>query len=288
MHLHFIRGCPVRVSVSSSALSFLDISDLIWLSPLSSLHFTSLATTTTCGTRTASHFENMCMLNFSPYDSEGPDYPLPRGRPRLAWVIPVDMAKLGASLQAINDTMPQTTILRLCHRSRDGPLSRLPQELLEHIIDDVQRAERASNQPKWYQDSVCWQGTCLPEDHYSIYSENVEKLWQKMLTDKRYGPTNQPKPKHTTEAEKIEMVQGWMGNDPEAYESEEGWSLHFDSRFRWLDRTCVCPESYSTAGRQVGNFTPLQNVSEVYTSVICLLIGPDSQNSIRSRSNHSA
>jgi hypothetical protein len=57
----------------------------------------------------------MCMLNFTPFDSEEADYPLPRGRPRLAWAVPVNMSELGASLQVIVDTVPQTSTLRLCH-----------------------------------------------------------------------------------------------------------------------------------------------------------------------------
>jgi hypothetical protein len=62
----------------------------------------------------------MCMLNISPYkdDSNGPLPPLPRGRPRLGWMVPVNLSRLGASLQAIADTALQTQTLRLCHRGR--------------------------------------------------------------------------------------------------------------------------------------------------------------------------
>jgi hypothetical protein len=176
----------------------------------------------------------MCMINFSPYDSEGLHYPLPRGRPRLAWVAPVNMSELGASLEAIADTMPQTRTLRLCYRFRHSALSQLPQELLEQVIRKIQRAAQAECQPGWYQDSVCWQGTCLPEDHYSVYNKDVEKLWQKVSVNNLYGSVyeHQDKDKHSTEAEKVDIVQSWIWNNYKAYHDEHGWSLHFDARFR--------------------------------------------------------
>jgi hypothetical protein len=129
----------------------------------------------------------MCFLNFTPYDEDEPEYPLPRGRPRVAWVVPFDMCKLGTSLQALTDMAPQADTLRLCHKFRDGTLSKLPQDLLEQIIDEVQRTARAKRQPEWYQDSVCWQGTCLEEDHYNFYGEHVEKLWQRYLSIRIMG-----------------------------------------------------------------------------------------------------
>jgi hypothetical protein len=133
----------------------------------------------------------MCILNFTSFDSDGPDYPLPRAHPRVAWVIPVDMSELGASLQAITETMPQATTLRLCHRFRDSPLSKLPQELLDQVLNHLQQAARVDCRTAWYQDSVCWQGTCLPEDHYTVYGEEVEKLWQKIFVDQQKGGTDQ-------------------------------------------------------------------------------------------------
>jgi hypothetical protein len=202
----------------------------------------------------------MCLLNFAPWEDEIP-YPLARGRPRVAWVIPVNMNELGASLQAITDTMPQVTTLRLCHRFRDGPLSRLPQELLEHIIDNAQRAARVDCLPQWYQDSVCWQGTCLPEDHYKVYGEEVKKLWQDIFVDGQHSGIDPATLKDKTEAEKVEMVSGWVSGNWHFRHSEETISLHMDARFRWLDRTCLCPERHSTAARKVGSFIPLNKVS---------------------------
>jgi hypothetical protein len=181
----------------------------------------------------------------------------------VAWIVPVSMSKLGASLQAIVDTMPQTTTLRLCHRFRDGPLSRLPQELLEHIIDDAQRAARKDCQSGWYQDAVCWQGTCLPEDHYNFYGEEVERLWQEIFVNQQHTWIDQATLKDKTEAEKSKMVSNWVSDDPKYHHSEGTFSLHLDARFRWLDRTCLCPERYSDARKKVGSFVTLNKVSTI-------------------------
>jgi hypothetical protein len=203
----------------------------------------------------------MCMLNFRPYDEDGPDYPLPRGRPRVAWVVPINMYNLGASLQALADTAPQTTTLRLCHRFRDGPLSRLPQELLEPIITEIQRVARAKFRPEWYQDSVCWQGTCLDEDHYSVYGDHVEELWQKIYIKKQYGKTWQKKVEGKADAEKAGMVQDWIRSDPRIFSDMDGYTLHVDARFRWLERICLCLEDESLPEQTPGHFVPLNNVS---------------------------
>ncbi|KAH3945980.1 hypothetical protein HBH98_108880 [Parastagonospora nodorum] len=206
----------------------------------------------------------MCMLNFSPFDiddEDGPDYPFPRARPRLAWALPVNMNKLGASLQALTDSAPQTTTLRLCHKFRDGPLSKLPQELLEHIVDNIQGAARAKCLPGWYQDSICWQGTCRHEDHYKVYGEEVEKLWQKIFVDKAYGKTfEKTNLDNKTEAEKVDMVQDWVQSDPSIFDNEEGYCLHFDAMFRWLDRCCTCPQTQPGDTRKVGSFGPMSKI----------------------------
>jgi hypothetical protein len=206
----------------------------------------------------------MCLLNFTPLDDEEPDFfQFPRGRPRLAWAIPISMSELGASLQAIANTEPQTTTLRLSHRFGDTSLSKLPQELLDQIIGHVENAARKDCLPTWYQDSVCWQGTCLREDHYTVHNELVQELWQKIFIDKHYGPTCTHGKQDSTvnEATKVEMVRDWMSCDTDAYEEEKGWSLHFDAQIRWIHRTCTCPEQHATTGGQLGSFNTLQKVT---------------------------
>jgi hypothetical protein len=169
------------------------------------------------------------MLNFTSYDSEGPDYPLPRAHPRVAWVVPVNMSKLGASLQAITETVPQATTLRLCHRFHDSPLSKLPQELLDQVINQVQQAARVDCSPGWYQDSVCWQGTCHPEDHYAVYGKEVEKLWREIFIDQQQHGIDEAKLKDKTRAEKAEMVSEWLTGNMDEDQHEGSFSLHYDA-----------------------------------------------------------
>lgn len=204
----------------------------------------------------------MCVLNYTPYDSEGPEFPLPQGRPRLAWVLPVDMGELAARLQAILITVPQTTTLRLCHRFRGSALSRLPQELLEQIVDDIQQDAFADCRPGWYQDSVCWQGTCLPEDHYSVYNEDLEKLWRKIFIEKSYGPSYTNRVEGSTEEEKVSMVQGWIGCRPDIDDVQvKNLDLHYEATYRWLRRTCLCRKDRSAATAHHDGFVPLNHVS---------------------------
>jgi hypothetical protein len=233
----------------------------------------------------------MCFLNFTPYDDDGPGWPLPRGRPRVAWVVPVDMCKLGAGLQAFTDTALQINTLRLCHRFHGGPLSKLPQELLEHIIDETQRMARLKYQSEWYQDSICWQGTCRPEDHFSVYGEHIEKLWQKIFIDKHYGETRETELDKKTNTEKIEMVFESVMMDPETYhEWDESYGLHIDARFRWLARTCQCSDPNLDLTTKVGHFIPLNQVSKCLVSAhhSRVLNFADSKVTIWTRSNHTS
>jgi hypothetical protein len=204
----------------------------------------------------------MCLLNF--FNSYGHDEgswgPIPRGPPRVAWVVPVNMSELGASLQAIIDTMPQTTTLRLCHRFRDGPLSKLPQELLEHIIDDTQRSAREDCHTEWYEDTGCWQGMCLPEDHYRSYGWDVEEMWQSLAHDLEIDEVTR---QATTEAEKLKMISNWASTDPELFHEDESFMLYDVATTRWLHRTCLCPKRHSEADRMGNNFMLLNNASGI-------------------------
>jgi hypothetical protein len=226
----------------------------------------------------------MCILNFLPWE-EPIEFPLPRGRPHIAWVLPVNLSDLGGRLQAFTDTAPQTTMLRLCHRFRDSALSRMPQELLEQIIDNAERAAEAKCQSEWYRDSVCWQGTCLAEDHYHVYGEYVEKLWQKIFVAKHYGKIFKTDILNPSEAEKVELVRDAAMCNPNIHADEEGYALHHDARFRWLERVCLCPGTATTGTQNGGNFVAMNHVSTSYT-VIRFPNLPGPQITIRARSNY--
>jgi hypothetical protein len=104
--------------------------------------------------------------------------------------------------------------------------------LLSPIITEIQRVARAKCRPEWYQDSVCWQGTCLGEDHYSVYGDHVEELWQKIYIKKQYGKTWEKEVEGKPDAEKAGMVQDWIRSDPRIFSDMDGYTLHVDARFR--------------------------------------------------------
>ncbi|KAF2130769.1 hypothetical protein P153DRAFT_395197 [Dothidotthia symphoricarpi CBS 119687] len=181
----------------------------------------------------------MCILNYRPYDDEGPDVPPQRAQPRLTWAIPVDMSKLGARLQAYSETMPQVTMLRLCHRFGNVALSNLPLELLERIVEALQQSVRADTWPAWRQDLRCFEGICLPEQHCEYYNEHVESMWQEIFAAS--SDEDAKSKEDYTNAQKVDMVTDSIAYDPE---SELVMKAHYDARFRWVGRTCQCVEGY--------------------------------------------
>ncbi len=204
----------------------------------------------------------MCYLNIV----DGGDWDmhqLPQGVPRLAWAIPVDIAELGASLEAYEETLPQANALRICHRFRDCSLSKLPQEILEQIIDEVRQLARAKTLPKWRRDFTCFQGICLVEDHFEVYEKHVEDMWRWCVYILRFTvyPGNNGH-KHTNE-EKLEMVREWMQERPDLFVETCSCDLHREARKHWLNRTCSCPR---TAKSTHPGFEPLNRVSSFFVS----------------------
>jgi hypothetical protein len=204
----------------------------------------------------------MCIFNDPSFnDHEEPtDYLVAHGLPQLIWAIPVDICELAASLEAYSETLSQTTTLQLCHRFRNCSLSKLPQELLEQIVNEVQQLKRAKLLPKWRQDLTCFQGFCRREDHYAVYDDKVEDVWQKIFVKEFWGPAYRIKKNHYTEAEKLEMVVGAVVGDPDIFWDGGGAEIHFNAKFGWGDRICLC--SKNTASEE-GRFTRLNDVSKV-------------------------
>lgn len=112
----------------------------------------------------------MCIFNYNPLSAYANDDPesiiQTRGGQRLAWIIPVEMSKLGASIDAYSQVLPQVNTLRLCHRFRDCTLSKLPLEILDQVIEDLRRSKLEEVRLVWLQDFTCFQGLCRSEDHY--------------------------------------------------------------------------------------------------------------------------
>ena len=206
----------------------------------------------------------MCLINYSPledHEDDGDDEPkppLPRGIPQLTWAVPVNIVKLGTSLEAYANSLPQVTTMRLCHKFRDCHLSRLPQELLEKVIEDIQLLERANTRLRWRQEFRCFQGLCRHEDHYEFYGEHVEKTWQKIFVGGSCVPRYFPKQDHYTESDKVSMVHDEAMSNPEMFWEADGYHFHMDSYFNWVKRTCMCPVD---TVKEYGVFRQLNSVS---------------------------
>lgn len=204
----------------------------------------------------------MCHLNIRPYDQD--DHTLPHGLPQLVWAMPVNVSELGAHLEVYLQILPQITTLRLSHRFRDCALSKLPQEILEHIINDIQKIERAKVRPLWHQDFVCFQGLCQDEDHFNVYGEHVELLWQEYFTEGTCTSDYWSMVKSCPKEEKVQQVHSMvMGSVNGTFELS--LEMHYEAIFRWLDRTCLC--ATNSEGKE-GKFVVLSNVSTM-RHVLC-------------------
>lgn len=202
---------------------------------------------------------SMCICNYQDPEEDLPEWPIPLGHPQLTWAIPVDIRKLGASLEAFADTLPRVTTLQLIHRFRDGPLSKIPQELLEQIIITVHRQAMKTFRSSWKTPFYCYRGVCHPNDHGETYNEHIESLWQRFFVDddnikldEFEGITKDD----CTPEQKLKMVENWMERDPSLEVDEYLWELHFMMRTEWVTKTCLC----SVPGRSTGKFVPLNKV----------------------------
>lgn len=194
----------------------------------------------------------MCVLNWQPWDNDGPDLPLPLAQPRLMWAIPVDVSELGASIEAYADTIPQVTTLRLCHRFSNGSLSKLPQEIVEQVVDEIRRTAMEVTAPVWRREFMCFQNRCTPNDHFEAYDEVVESAWFSLTDGGEY-----PQPPgledfddesayqsaydaYWTHEKKLEFVRENLESDPELLTQIDDGGCHEARGESFLDRTCMC------------------------------------------------
>ncbi|SMY19267.1 unnamed protein product [Zymoseptoria tritici ST99CH_1A5] len=86
-----------------------------------------------------------------------------------AWALPVDIARLGAHLEAYAETTLRSTIdtLRLCNRFGQGDegITTLPNELVEHVEQYLMEDERADQRQLWEWEQACGEGRCEPIEH---------------------------------------------------------------------------------------------------------------------------
>jgi hypothetical protein len=111
----------------------------------------------------------------------------------LTWAIPVDVAKLGASLQAYHSLKPIITHFRLCNRFGQGPdvfLTRLPQELVDMVLEFLIIPARQVQEVEWNLVKGCAEHRCDPRDHYTemeIEDIKDEFRWNLRIDIERNG-----------------------------------------------------------------------------------------------------
>lgn len=195
----------------------------------------------------------MCRLTIYPFSYENDNFP-PRTLPRLAWTIPVDIVTLGTSLEAYLSLEKQVHTLVLTHRFRQSPLSRLPQEILERVIDELQQLERDRHHEHWSDEHACFQERCEPEKHYKPDSIYTKDLFEYLVLDMHlFDDINEPF--DLTTEEQARQVQNHIRLCPDVWKRDR-YELHDNIKDDWLDRTCLCENKQ--AG--VGNFVRLNNV----------------------------
>jgi hypothetical protein len=180
----------------------------------------------------------MCQLNDNPYDYGDLYYPSPPARPipRLDWAIPIDITELGASLEAYCHLKVSVKMLRLCHRFRPGPLSTLPEEVLEQIIQEAHLSRKHQSLPTWKNLYACFQGRCTLEQHFLPDDPNTEHEWLKLYADvSDWNEEASGNPADYTAEEKSETMKGVLINDPELH-----IQMHIDFISAWLKHTCLC------------------------------------------------
>jgi hypothetical protein len=95
----------------------------------------------------------------------------------LTWAIPVDVVKLGASLQAYHSLKPIISYFRLCNRFGQGPnvfLTRLPQELVDMVLEYIIIPTRRVEEVEWNKIKVCAESRCAQRDHFT--AEEIEEF----------------------------------------------------------------------------------------------------------------
>lgn len=132
----------------------------------------------------------MCRLVFAD-DGPGPVPGIAAPPARLEWAMPVDVAELGATLEAYADTQQQIQSLRLCHRyGQLSSLSRLPEELLGCVVGYILQAQTDQNRHKWAQAVKCFQGRCTLVEHLRLARFSDDSDWDFLCHPHYANPSN--------------------------------------------------------------------------------------------------
>ena len=165
--------------------------------------------------------------------------------PRLTWATPVDFIELAASLQAYSNLMPQVTTLRLAHRFGGGPLSSLPQEILDHVISDAQEMEKNEARPKWEKSYLCFSGRCTTGSHHVTSEQHTVELWEDLFGSgcvcgddcEDMGLNSED---YST-AQKTNMILEYYAQVGDRIDFDEvAWETHHDMQTAWVEQVCLC------------------------------------------------
>lgn len=204
----------------------------------------------------------MCYINWSPDGYDPPASLCVRPAPQLKWATPVDIVELGASLEAFLAQLSQILSLRLCHRYGDSSLSKVPQEILDHIISDIHHAYKDLIRPEWDRKLRCFQGRCNRQDHVNFSQEiDYEELWEAIYVEGRYGSGVKPLWREDFTKEQVRKMvdeemeeEGYLSWDDDILEN------HWDKQHQWLKMVCTCKKMMTTAQLERPTFRQLLNV----------------------------
>jgi len=185
--------------------------------------------------------------------------PIHRPVPRLTWAVPVNITTLAANLESYSNIDSKVSALRLAHRFGSGPLSSIPQEILEMIIDEAQQLERRRIRPKWDSDFLCFQGTCTWRQHPLPYEPDVEEMWLELFASVDRCEEERLNPDDYTDDEMMEMVENHPYENYE-WDHEQIDEAHLEANSGVTDPFCLCKAGSGSAPK-AGKLFELSEVS---------------------------
>jgi hypothetical protein len=130
-------------------------------------------------------------------------------------------------MEVYSNQIQQNTALRLSHRFSKGPLSNLPQEILDTIISTAHEMGKDAIRSRWTQNYLCFQGPCTRGYHYQPYGSSTTELWRKIFVDDWDFHAGSPKdPANNTDEEKADMLEEYIDEDEFQSFEEEMWEIH--------------------------------------------------------------
>lgn len=172
---------------------------------------------------------------------------------------------LGPSLNVFAGQELSIHQLRLCHRFGDCRLSRLPQEILNLIIDHAHSMAMEKAQARWRADYECFRGRCDIAKHITAFDPVTDDIWNEIFEEDYHDEGRALDRYDFTPYERAEMVQKEC---EEQYENASDFDFdllepifenHRIAEIDWVEQCCRC-ERPDTAAYPDGNFTELNNV----------------------------